>query len=158
MKLREIALSLILIVISSSGIIAAQTLNCNLSDYKPVEGVKAEAKGNAVVLNWQGEAGQQLRAQFSLHDGQPLVQELAARSGSGAWIILGKDLTPDFQVTTGKRRISGGIVSLLKSAHIDSPEEENRRKWNIFWDAPLVVPGKNDPRDPPHTEAEIRRA
>ena len=40
MKLREIALSLILIVISSSGIIAAQTLNCNLSDYKPVEASK----------------------------------------------------------------------------------------------------------------------
>ena len=162
MKLREIALSLIPtvipIVILSSGITAAQTLNCDMSSYKPAEGVKAEAKGNAVVFNWQGEAGQQLRAQFSLRDGQPLVHELAARSSNGAWIILGKDLAPDFQVTTGKRRISGGIVSLLKDAHIDSPEEENRRKWNIFWDAPLVVPGKNDPRDPPHTEEEIRRA
>jgi hypothetical protein len=42
--------------------------------------VKAEVKGNAVIFNWQGEAGQQLSAQFSLHDGQPLVQELAARS------------------------------------------------------------------------------
>src|SRR5258707_7143210 len=146
MKLREIALSVIPIVIPivilSPGITAAQTLNCDLSSYKPVEGVKAEAKGNAVVLNWQGEAGQQLRAQFSLRDGQPLVQELAARSSGGAWIVLGKDLTPDFQVTTSKRRISGGIVSLLKSARINSPEEEDRRKWNIFWDAPLVGPGK----------------
>ena len=26
-----------------------------------------------------------------------------------------------------------------------------------FWDAPLVVPGKNDPRDPPHHEEEIRQ-
>jgi hypothetical protein len=154
MKLHEVAL----IGILSSGVMAAQTLKCDLSGYKPVDGVKAELKGNAVVLDWQGEAGQQLRAQFSLRDGQPLVQELAARSASGAWIVLGKDLTPDFQVTTGKRRISGGLVSLLKAANIDTPEEENRRKWNIFWDAPLVVPGKNDPRDPPHTEEEIRRA
>jgi hypothetical protein len=75
----------------------AQTFNCDLSGYKPTEGVKAEVKGNAVIFNWQGEAGQQLRAQFSLHDGRPLVQELAARSYGGAWIVLGKDLTPDFR-------------------------------------------------------------
>src|SRR5258707_10291407 len=154
MKLRKIALTLVL----SSGIMTAETLNCDLSGYKATEGVKAETKGNAVILNWQGEAGQQLRAQFSLRDGQPLVQELAARSNGGAWIPLGRDLTPDFQVTTGKRRVSGGIVSLLKSAKINSPEEEDRRKWNIFWDAPLVGPGKKYARDPPHTEAEIRRA
>src|SRR5260370_11675524 len=112
-------------VVLSSGIKTGQTLNCDLRGYKPTEGVKAEAKGNAVILNWQGEAGQQLRAQFSLRDGQPLVQELAARSSGGAWIVLGKDLTPDFQVTTGKRRISGGILRLLKSAHIPSPSHEN---------------------------------
>src|SRR5260370_36649805 len=131
MKLRKIALSIVL----SSGIMSAQTLNCDLSRHQPAEGVKAEAKGNAVVLSWQGEAGQQLRAQLSLRDSQPIVQELAARSSGGAWIVLGKDLTPDFQVTTGKRRISGGIVSLLKSAKIDSPEEGNRRKWNMSWAA-----------------------
>src|SRR5258708_1245082 len=135
MKLREIALSVAL----SSGVITAQTLNCDLSRYKPAEGIKAETKGNDLILTWQGEAGQQLQALFTLRDGQPLVQELAARSNGGAWIVLGKDLTPDFQVTTGKRRVSGGLVSLLKAANIDTAEEENRRKWNIFWDAPLVV-------------------
>jgi hypothetical protein len=154
MKLLGIGLSMVL----SSSLITAQTFNCDLSGYKPAEGLKAEVKGTAVVLTWQGEAGQQLEAQFSLRGGEPIVQQLAARSGNGPWIVLGRNLTPDFQVTTGKRRISGGIVSLLKAAKIDSPEEEDRRKWNIFWDAPLVVPGKNDPRDPPHTEEEIRRA
>ncbi len=141
----------------ASGVAAAQTFTCDLSGYKPVDGVKAEIKNNAVTVTWQGEAAQQLMAQFSLRNGQPIVQELAARSSDGAWIVLGKNLTPDFQVTTGKRRTSGGLVSLLKSLNIDTPEEEYRRKWNVFWDAPLVVPGKNDPRDPPHTQEEIRR-
>ena len=154
MKLRELPL----IVILFSGFIPIRALTCDFSAYKPVDGIKAEAKGDAIVFNWQGEGTQQLQAQFSLRDGQPLVQELAARSSGGAWIVLGKDLTPDFEVTTGKRRISGGLVSLLKAAKIDTPEEEERRKWNIFWDAPLVAPGKNDPRDPPHTTEEIRRA
>jgi len=154
MKLSGIALGLFL----SSGMLIAQAPNCDLSGYKSIDGIKAVAQGNAVTLTWQGEAGQQLQAQLALRGGQPLVEQLAARTGNGAWIILGKDLTPDFQVTTGKRRISGGLPGLLRAANIDSPEEENRRKWNVFWDAPLVVPGKNDPRDPPHTEQEIRRA
>src|SRR3989442_2888229 len=137
MKLREFSL----IVILFSGFIPARALNCDFSAYKATDGIKAEAKGDAIVFSWQGEGGQQLQAQFSLRNSQPLVQELAARSSAVAWIVLGKDLTPDFEVTTGKRRISGGLVSLLKAAKMDTPEEEERRKWNIFWDAPLVVPG-----------------
>lgn len=154
MKFSKIALMLTL----SAGIAAAQTFTCDIGGYKPVDGVTAVIKNSTLILTWQGEPGQQLMAQFSIRDGQPLVQELAARSNSGRWINLGKNLTPDFQVTTGKRRTSGGLVNLLKSLNIDTPEEENRRKWNVFWDAPLVVPGKNDPRDPPHAEEEIRRA
>src|SRR5260370_10467391 len=96
MKLRGIALSMVL----SSGIMTAQTFNCDMSGYRPAEGLKAEVKGTAVVLTWQGEAGQQLQAQFSLRGGEPMVQQLAARSSSGPWIVLGKNLTPDCHVTT----------------------------------------------------------
>ena len=88
-----------------SGMAAAQTATCDLHDYKSVDGIKVETSQNAVELSWTGEAGQQLRAQFTLRDGQPLVQELAARKG-GQWIVLGRDLTPEFEVTTGRRRIS----------------------------------------------------
>ena len=134
MTLRKFAL----IVILFSSFVPAEALNCDFSGYKAVDGVRAEAKGNVVSVSWQGEGGQQLRAEFSLHEDQPVVQELSARSGSsGTWVVLGKDLTPDFQVTTGKRRISGGLVSLLKAANLDSPEEEERRKWNIFWDVSI---------------------
>ena len=62
-----------------SGLAAAQTPVCDLQDYKSVDGVKAEANHDSVELTWAGEAGQQLRAQFTLRDGQPVVQELAAR-------------------------------------------------------------------------------
>jgi hypothetical protein len=58
---------------------AGQTLNCNLQGYKSVEGLKAEANARAATLTWSGESGQQLRAQFTIRDGQPIVQELAAR-------------------------------------------------------------------------------
>ena len=84
----------------------AQSLSCNMQDYKSVDGINAVARGNGVELSWQGEQGQQLQARFTLRDGQPLIEELAARNSGGVWIVLGKDLTPQFEVTTGRRRIS----------------------------------------------------
>jgi hypothetical protein len=88
----------------------------------------------------------------------PVVEELAARQGSGSWAVLGKNLTPDFQVSTGKRRISQAQRTQLKALNKDTPEEESRRKWNTFWDAPLVIPGRGDTTDLPRTEAEITHA
>jgi hypothetical protein len=106
---------------------------------------------------WQGEAGEQLQALFTIREGHPVVQQLAARS-NGGWLILPKDLTPDFQVTTGRRRISSTQRNLLKKLGIDTPAEEEVRKWNTFWDAPLVIPGSHDSTDLPRSADEIRRA
>jgi len=149
-----------------SGLGAAQSLNCNMQDYTSVDGVKVEAGGDSVGLTWEGEAGAQLRADFTLRDGQPLVQELSARKGDGRWIVLGKDLTPQFEVTTGRRRISATERNELKRYGMDTPENEEKFKWFVFWDAPLMVPGTepvfgmksrylvDGPRDP----SEIARA
>jgi hypothetical protein len=74
-------------------------------------------------------------------------------------VVLGKDLAPDFEVTTGKRRTSKTELSILKRLGQDTPENEERYKWNVFWDSPLSVPGS----DPSHqTEKrspdEVKRA
>ena len=102
MKGRGLLLFLALVSAAAAG----HTLNCNLQGYKPLEGLKAEANARAATLTWSGESGQQLRAQFTIRDGQPMVQELAARPPVGQWVVLGRDLLPDFEVTTGRRRIS----------------------------------------------------
>ncbi len=138
-----------------AGIASGQSLDCDLHAYKAMDGLKAESSGNALEMTWQGEGGQQLRAEFTIRNGQPVVQELAARAGAGAWIVLGKDLTPEFQVSTGKRRISGAQRTQMKALGIDTPEQENVRKWNTFWDAPLVMPGGGDTTDLPRTAAEM---
>ena len=154
MKLLGLALGLALIVGAGS----AQTLNCNLQEYKSVDGIKVTASGSGVELVWPGEKGQQLRARFALRDGQPLIGELAAQKPGSEWIVLGKDLTPDFEVTTGKRRISTTERTILKSLHVDTPENENTYKWNVFWDAPLVIPGHSHLVDPARSASEITRA
>src|SRR5260370_25847364 len=149
---------LVLGVALASGIASAQNMSCNLQNYKPASGIKAEQSGNSLTISWAGESNEQLRAQFTIRDGQPVVQELAARDTKGTWIVLGKDLSPEFQVTTGRRRISGVQRNLLKVQGIDTPEQENIRKWNTFWDAPLVMPGHHDSTDLTRLPEEIKRA
>ena len=71
-----------------SAVGAAQGMNCNMQGYKAVDGLKAVASASGVTLNWQGEAQQELRAEFALRDGQPVVAELAASKAGGAWKLL----------------------------------------------------------------------
>lgn len=156
MKSCTVALALSLSLFA--GVAAAQSLKCNMDGYKAVPGVRAQMEGDAVELVWQGEQGQELRAKFALKDGQPVVEELAARASGGAWDVLGRNLTPDFEVTTGKRRISSTQVGMMKKLGIDTPEREEQRKWDTFWDAPLVVPGGNSVKGTPRDPSEIRRA
>ena len=79
----------ILAWMACAGMGTAQTLNCNLQDYKSVDGIQVVANQSSVELTWRGEANAQLRASFTLRDGQPVVQELSVRKGDGPWIVLG---------------------------------------------------------------------
>ncbi len=139
--------------------LTAQELHCSLAGYHPTPGLPAAIHAGALELTWQGESSQQLRARFTLQDNHPLVQELAVRPiGAPAWTILASNLTPEFQVTTGRRRISTTQRDLLKKFNLDTPEQEDIRKWNTFWDAPLVLPTSHNATDLPRTPDEIQRA
>ena len=78
----------------------AQTVNCNMSGYKQAAGLKAENRDGALQLAWDGERGDQLRASLALRDGQPMVVERAACAKGGGWKILGRNLTPEYEVTS----------------------------------------------------------
>ena len=134
-------------------------MSCNLQDWKGIAGVTVSANRDNVEVSWPSEQGQQNRARFAVRDGQPVVAELAARKPGGTWIVLGKDLAPDFQVTTGRRRISTTELDILKKLHKDTPETENEYKWNVFWDAPLEIPGLDSHLvGPGRTPDEVKRA
>jgi hypothetical protein len=153
-------LAIVLVFGLGSAVGAAQGVTCNMQDYKAVDGLHAAASPGGVTLTWQGEGQQELRAEFALRDGRPVVAELAARKAGGAWEMLGKDLSPEFQVTTGRRRMSKTEKSILERLGQDTPENEEIYKWNVFWDAPLAVPGLDRSHlvGPGRTEAEIQRA
>jgi hypothetical protein len=105
---------------------AAKPPTVDLTGYRPQPGLEAAIDGEALTLSWDGERQQECLARFTTVDGVPTVTELAVRKKTGKWISLGRNLTPEFGVTTGVRRTGHALP------------ESNR--WDVFWDAPLNHP------------------
>src|SRR5919202_6088935 len=83
----------------------ADSLNCNLSQYKAAQGLTAAIEQDKLVVSWSGQNGADLRAQYGIDNGQPTVRELAIRKSGGSWTTLGKNLTPEYHVVSGVRRM-----------------------------------------------------
>lgn len=137
----------------------SQGLQCDMAAYHPQQGLTAQLRSGILELTWQGERSEELRAQFTVRAGQPVVQELAARKSNGTWIVLGRNLTPEFEITSGVRRLSQQQIGPLRELNIAlTPEVVEREKWNAFWDSPLMVPGRNGTNlDLPRKPEEIRK-
>ncbi len=102
---------------------AAADLACDLSQYQGLPGLEAQVKGDALRVRWSGEHSQQLRASVTIEKGVPTVRELALQTQVGRWSILGRNLAPEFGVTTGIRRTNHGLA--------------RSNRWDVFWDVPL---------------------
>ncbi|MEO7651118.1 MAG: hypothetical protein ABIZ80_11670 [Bryobacteraceae bacterium] len=137
----------------------ASAMNCDVSGYKEQAGLSAAMKDGALEVSWLGTAGAQLRAVFAIDGADPVIRELAVRKSGGAWAAIGRDLKPEFQVTTGVRRISEQQLAPLRELGLMSPAILEKEKWKVFWDAPLSVPGvKGTNPGLPRKSEEIRRA
>ncbi len=156
MKLYQVVLMMVL----ASRLAWGQGLKCNLHDYQPIEGLKAAEVAGELQVTWQGERGQQMRAVFAVVASRPVVRELAVRKGAGGWSVLARNLSPEFEVVSGRRRLSEQQAAPLRALGIAiTPDVIEREKWNAFWDAPLEVPGARGTNlDLPRTAEEIRRA
>src|SRR5262245_55566658 len=69
-----------LIATAAFGLLAsalhADTLKCNLVDYKPAPGLRASIAGDALTLTWDGDRNQEVRLRFVVEDGTPKISEL----------------------------------------------------------------------------------
>ena len=140
--------------------LSAAALPCDLSGYKPAEGLEAKLDGETLTVTWQGARNASLRTSFAIEQGRPVVRGMEVRGGSGNWSTLGSNLSPEFRVTSGVRRISNQQLEPVRAlGHEITPELIEREKWRAFWDAPLVVPGSERTNlDLPRSPDEIRRA
>src|SRR5258708_30220063 len=118
-------LSLVLAVGIPSTLTA--TLDCDLSQYRGQEGLTASRQGDTLAVLWAGDHGSSLRMLLTIDSGVPTIRELAVRSRSNPWSVLGRNLTAEISTTSGRRRAGHGL-----------PEKQ---RCDVYWDAPLVIPG-----------------
>jgi hypothetical protein len=117
-------------------------MTCNMSEYKASAGLTSAIENDLLAISWNGQGNSQLRARFALDNGTPMVRDLSVRRGTGEWAVLGENLTPEYRVTTGLRRMSNDQANAMSSLGIDITQEViDKYRWYAFWDAPLQVPG-----------------
>ena len=142
---------------------SADPLNCDLAGYTAQDGLIASVEADVLTLGWTGDAGADLRMRLVIQNAQPMVRELAIRRRGGAWAVLGQDLSPEYHVTSGIRRLSYQQSQPLEATGVEITQDViDREKWYVFWDAPLVIPGVTEGRNPrnwgvPRSPDEIRR-
>ena len=148
------------LVITSAA--SAQAIKCDMTQYKAATGLTAAVEQDLLVVTWAGQAGSEVRARYAIQNGQPIVRDLAVKKQGGQWATLGQNLTPEYHVVSGVRRMSSDQVGSLPLAGIPlTPEVVAKNRWYGFHDAPLEVPGRLDRNQMPplpRKPEEIRRA
>src|SRR6266576_1583768 len=92
--------------VRGGGVMAATApLNCNLSGYQGAAGLNATLAGDALAVTWDGDRNQELRLRFAIDTGTPTIQELGVRKKGGAWGVVAANVTPEYRVASGRRRI-----------------------------------------------------
>src|SRR3989454_6132839 len=86
--------------------LCAAPLTCNLTDYKAAPGLTAKVGNDALAVTWDGENGAELRMRFGIDRGTPTIRELAIHKKSGQWTALVTNVTPEFRVVSGLRRVT----------------------------------------------------
>src|SRR6185295_10019887 len=115
-------------------------LTCNLSGYKAQAGLTAALADNTLTVTWDGDRNQEVRLRFTVESGTPTIRELAVRREGSAWVVLAASATPEFRVVSGMRRMSNQQMQPLRGLNVPiTAEIVDRHKWDVFWDAPLLV-------------------
>src|SRR5262249_18362791 len=126
----------------------ADSLSCDMGGYKGASGLTASVEQGVLTVSWNGQSGAEMRARYAIENGTPVIRELAAKRSGGQWAAVGQNLTPEYHVVTGIRRLGMDQAGTLRSAGIELTEERvNKERWNAFWDAPLVLPDGPELKD-----------
>ena len=127
---------------------SAQVLSCNLSGFSPSPGLAASITADTLTVTWDGDPGQEARLRFAIVNGTPTIRDVAVRARGGAWKIAGSNMTPDFRVVEGLRRVTEQQLQPLRGLKVDiTPAIVEQFKWDAFWDAPLNTSKLENTRD-----------
>jgi hypothetical protein len=129
---------------------SADPLTCNLNGYKATPGLAAGAADDTLTVTWDGDKNQEVRLRFTIESGTPTVRDLAIHRKGTPWTTIASNITPEFRVVSGVRRMSNQQLQPLRGLGVPiTADIVDRHKWDPFWDAPLslgpVAGGGNPP-------------
>ncbi len=116
-----------------------QSLDCGLQEYENVAGLTAALSGDTLELTWDGADDQEVRLRLGIRGGKPTINDIAIRpDGAAGWVSVVSNVTPEFHVVSGFRRITNQQLNPLRALGVElTPEIIDEKKWDAFWDAPL---------------------
>jgi hypothetical protein len=145
--------------VTSGATLRADALNCDLAQYKASTGPTASVAQDVLTVSWRGQNGSEMRARYAIDNGQPVIRDLAVRRSGGQWASLGQNLTPEYRVVSGIRRMSKQQADPLAAAGVTlTPEVIAKNRWYAFWDAPLVMHPGREIIGPARAESDVKRA
>jgi hypothetical protein len=104
MTSRTVLLSLWMMIVGS--VMNGDPLNCDLSGYQAIPGLAATVSGETLVITWDGDGGTVLRLTLAIESGTPTIRQLATRRKGEQWSTVATNVTPEFRVVSGLRRVT----------------------------------------------------
>ncbi|MFW6289592.1 MAG: hypothetical protein ACOC0R_01385 [Mariniphaga sp.] len=134
--MKKTTLILMLLFVGTISILAQnKAVEFNLDDYTPQSGLTAEVTDEVLTITWNGDNENEVRMQFRITNGTPVIHEMAVKKRHSNWQIL-TDITPEFRVVSGLRRVTQQQIEPLKEMGVPITEDLlNEIKWDAFWDA-----------------------
>ena len=118
--------------------LSADPMTCNVSAYKAAPGLTAAVADNQLTVTWAGDRSQELRLRLGIASATPTILDLSIRRGGAEWRSLVANVTPDFRVVSGLRRMSNQQMAPLRGLGVElTPEIVDKYRFEPFWDAPL---------------------
>ena len=138
--MRFLSLSLAAAVLGVAATASADPLTCSLTGYTAAPGLTAAVADNTLTLTWDGDKTQEVRMRLGVEQGAPMLRELAAHRKGSPWSVLAANVSPEFKVVAGFRRMSNQQMQPLNELKVPITDAIiNEKKWDAFWDAPLFL-------------------
>ena len=129
-----------------ASVVVSDGLKCDLSQYKAGTGLTATMNQDLLAVKWTGQNGAELPLRFAVYGRQPAMRDFDVRRAGGCWTRIGENLTPEYHVVSGVRRLPNDQGNALRSLGVTiSRDVIDQNRWQAFWDAPLRVPGTPEP-------------
>ena len=124
------------LILFCARLLPADALHCTIHTESSAS-LGARADHDTLAVTWTGERGAHLTAAFAIDRAAPVIRELAVNGAAVA-----RNLTPEFTTISGVRRAAHGL--------------DYEHRWDVFWDAPLTIPGHGENPGLPRKPEEIR--